>query len=393
MVENKFEDANLSSKKKNLISSLIDLFLLSIVSLLSYFLIGNPIASSSKENKEYNDHLSQISDFEHNLGIFLFDENDEKLDSSYISQVYIYNMITNTYLYENREMVVNDTKVELKEENSLGYIKDGKYVNDFLANYYLEHRETSDIKPNLANPYGDKDNKYIYFYMDVLSFKQLRGYLNSNVLDETNKYLGNESIINYGSASKMLDYLDKGNTDSEGYEIFQKFHLAFTETYKKTIDEISNNSTHYKNLCNTLLYLEGLVYGLHMASFTICFLISGILVYSLLPLILSKGKTIGHLITNTYLVNENSEPINRFKGFCHGLLTILSNLIFYGLFILFYFSYAINNSLRIYHFPLQIVVVVSVAISIVSLLMMLLSSNNQFLEDKICKTSSSDSLD
>lgn len=70
MVENKFEDASLSSKKKNLISSLIDLFLLSIVSLLSYFLIGNPIASSSKENKEYNDYLSQIGDFEHNLGIF-----------------------------------------------------------------------------------------------------------------------------------------------------------------------------------------------------------------------------------------------------------------------------------------------------------------------------------
>lgn len=393
MVENKFEDVNLSSKKKNLISSLIDLFLLSIVSLLSYFLIGNPIASSSKENKEYNDYLSQIGDFEHILGIFLFDENDEKLDSSYISQVYIYNMITNTYLYENREMAVNDVKVELKEENSLGYIKNGKYVNDFLANYYLEYRGTSDIKPNLVNTYGDKDNKYTYFYMDVLSFKQLRGYLNSNILDENNKYLGNESIINYGSASKMLDYLDKGNTDSEGYEIFKKFLSAFTEAYSKTIDEISNNSTHYKNLCSTLLELEGSVYGLHIVSFTICFLLSGVLVYSLLPLILSKGKTVGHLITNTYLANENSELINRFKGFCHGLLAILSNLIFYGLFILFYFSYAINNSLRIFRFPLQIVVGVSIAISIVSLLMMLISGNNQFLEDKICKTSSSDSLD
>lgn len=61
-------------------------------------------------------------------------------------------MITNTYFYENRDMVVNNVKVDLKEENSFGYIKDGKYVNDFLANYYFIQRESDDVKPNQADP-------------------------------------------------------------------------------------------------------------------------------------------------------------------------------------------------------------------------------------------------
>lgn len=152
MKEKPFEDVNISSKKKNFLASLINVFLLTIASILSYFLIGNNIVSSSVTNREYNDYLSQVNRFEHDLGIFLYDENDQKLDYSYISQVYVYNMITNTYFYENRDMVVNNVKVDLKEENSFGYMKDGKYVNDFLANYYFIQRENNDVKPNLADP-------------------------------------------------------------------------------------------------------------------------------------------------------------------------------------------------------------------------------------------------
>lgn len=46
MKEKPFEDVSLSSKKKNFLTSLINVFLLTIASILSYFLIGNNIVSS-----------------------------------------------------------------------------------------------------------------------------------------------------------------------------------------------------------------------------------------------------------------------------------------------------------------------------------------------------------
>lgn len=393
MKEKPFEDVSLSSKKKNFLISLINIFLLTIASILSYFLIGNNLVSASVANREYNDYLSQVNRFEHDLGIFLYDENDQKLDYSYISQVYIYNMITNTYFYENRDMLVNNVKVDLKEENSFGYIKDGKYVNDFLANYYFIQRESGDVKPNLTDPYSNKGNKYTYFYMDVLSFDKLRKYLNNDAFENADEYLGNKSIITFNAASKMLDYLNTGNTDSEGYAIFQQFQTSFSNAYSKTVKEISAYSSRYNSLRDFLSNLEKPVYGLHLLAFSICYLICGFIIYCLFPLIFSSGKTPGNLIMNTYLVNEKSRPIHRFMSLLHGLLSILTSLISYGVFILFYFSYAINNSMVIFHFPLQVVVAFSIILPLISLLMMFLSQNNQFLEDKICHVSSSDSLD
>ena len=393
MKEKPFEDVSLSSKKKNFLASLINVFLLTIASILSYFLIGNNLVSASVANREYNDYLSQVNRFEHDLGIFLYDENDQKLDYSYISQVYIYNMITNTYFYENRDMLVNNVKVDLKEENSFGYIKDGKYVNDFLANYYFIQRESGDVKPNLTDPYSNKGNKYTYFYMDVLSFDNLRKYLNNDAFENVDEYLGNKSIITFNAASKMLDYLNTGNTDSEGYTIFQQFQVSFSNAYSKTVKEISAYSSRYNSLRDSLSDLEKPVYGLHLLAFSICYLICGFIIYCLFPLIFSSGKTPGNLIMNTYLVNEKSQPIHRFMSLLHGLLSILTSLISYGVFILFYFSYAINNSMVIFHFPLQVVVAFSIILPLISLLMMFLSQNNQFLEDKICHVSSSDSLD
>lgn len=393
MKEKPFEDASLSSKKKNFLTSLINVFLLTIASILSYFLIGNNIVSSSVANREYNDYLSQVNRFEHDLGIFLYDENDQKLDYSYISQVYIYNMITNTYLYENRDMLVNNVKADLKEENSFGYIKDGKYVNDFLANYYFIQRESDDVKPNLTDPYSNKGNKYTYFYMDVLSFDKLRKYLNNDAFENADEYLGNKSIITFNAASKMLDYLNTGSTDSEGYTIFQQFQASFSNAYSKTVKEISAYSSRYNSLRDSLSDLEKPVYGLHLLAFSVCYLICGFIIYCLFPLIFSSGKTPGNLIMNTYVVNKKSQPIHRFMGLLHGLLSILTSLISYGVFTLFYFSYAINNSMVIFHFPLQVVVAFSIILPLISLLTMFLSQNNQFLEDKICHVSSSDSLD
>lgn len=46
MKEKPFEDISLSSKKKNFLTSLINIFLLTIAPILSYFLIGNNIVSS-----------------------------------------------------------------------------------------------------------------------------------------------------------------------------------------------------------------------------------------------------------------------------------------------------------------------------------------------------------
>lgn len=393
MKEKPFEDVSLSSKKKNFLTSLINVFLLTIASILSYFLIGNNIVSASVANREYNDYLSQVNRFEHDLGIFQYDENDQKLDYSYISQVYIYNMITNTYFYENRDMLVNNVKVDLKEENSFGYIKDGKYVNDFLANYYFIQRESGDVKPNLTDPYSNKGNKYTYFYMDVLSFDNLRKYLNNDAFENADEYLGNKSIITFNAASKMLDYLNTGNTDSEGYTIFQQFQVSFSNAYSKTVKEISAYSSRYNSLKDSLSDLEKPVYGLHLLAFSICYLVCGFIIYCLFPLIFSSGKTPGNLIMNTHVVNEKSQPIHRFMGLLHGLLSILTSLISYGVFTLFYFSYAINNSMVIFHFPLQVVVAFSIILPLISLLMMFLSQNNQFLEDKICHVSSSDSLD
>lgn len=393
MKEKPFEDVSLSSKKKNFLASLINVFLLTIASILSYFLIGNNIVSSSVANREYNDYLSQVNRFEHDLGIFLYDENNQKLDYSYTSQVYIYNMITNTYFYENRDMLVNNVKVDLKEENSFGYIKDGKYVNDFLANYYFIQRESGDVKPNLTDPYSNKGNKYTYFYMDVLSFDNLRKYLNNDAFENADEYLGNKSIITFNAASKMLDYLNTGNTDSEGYAIFQQFQTSFSNAYSKTVKEISAYSSRYNSLKDSLSGLEKPVYGLHLLAFSICYLVCGFIIYCLFPLIFSSGKTPGNLIMNTHVVNEKSQPIHRFMGLLHGLLSILTSLISYGVFTLFYFSYAINNSMVIFHFPLQVVVAFSIILPLISLLMMFLSQNNQFLEDKICHVSSSDSLD
>ena len=393
MKEKPFEDVSLSSKKKNFLTSLINVFLLTIASILSYFLIGNNIVSASVANREYNDYLSQVNRFEHDLGIFLYDENDQKLDYSYISQVYIYNMITNTYFYENRDMLVNNVKADLKEENSFGYIKDGKYVNDFLANYYFIQRESGDVKPNLIDPYSNKGNKYTYFYMDVLSFDNLRKYLNNDAFENVDEYLGNKSIITFNATSKMLDYLNTGNTDSEGYTIFQQFQASFSNAYSKTVKEISAYSSRYNSLRDSLSDLEKPVYGLHLLAFSVCYLICGFIIYCLFPLIFSSGKTPGNLIMNTYVVNEKSQPIHRFMGLLHGLLSILTSLISYGVFTLFYFSYAINNSMAIFHFPLQVVVAFSIILPLISLLTMFLSQNNQFLEDKICHVSSSDSLD
>lgn len=393
MKEKPFEDVSLSSKKKNFLASLINVFLLTIASILSYFLIGNNIVSSSVANREYNDYLSQVNRFEHDLGIFLYDENDQKLDYSYISQVYIYNMITNTYFYENRDMLVNNVKVDLKEENSFGYIKDGKYVNDFLANYYFIQRESDDVKPNLTDPYSNKGNKCTYFYINVLSFDKLRKYLNNDAFENVDEYLGNKSIITFNAASKMLDYLNTGSTDSEGYTIFQQFQASFSNAYGKTVKEISAYSSRYNSLRDSLSDLEKPVYGLHLLAFSVCYLICGFIIYCLFPLIFSSGKTPGNLIMNTHVVNEKSQPIHRFMGLLHGLMSILTSLISYGVFTLFYFSYAINNSMVIFHFPLQVVVAFSIILPLISLLMMFLSQNNQFLEDKICHVSSSDSLD
>ena len=392
-MDGKFEGANLSSKGKNFLIGAINDFILTFFALLSYFLIGSNVASNFNGNKLYTSYLDQLNEFDKSIGLFLYDENNQKVDLSYTSKVYVYNMIANTYYFENKEMVVNNSKVELKEENTLGYTEDGKYVNDFLSNYYLLYRESDDVKRNLPNPYNDKDNKYSYFYVNILSFNQIRSYLSSGVISDTNQYLGNRSIINCDSASKMLSYLNSGNIDNDGYDIFQKFQSCIENAYSKAVAEIETKSSRYNLLCNELQSLESEVYGSHIIAFSVCFFVSAVMLNSIVPLVFSKGKTIGNLITNTYVVGEDSEPINRFKGFLRGLVSILPSLIIYGTFIIFFFSYAVKESIGIFGFPLQVVVAFSAIWVVISILMMLCTKCNQFLEDKVCATSTCDSID
>ena len=392
-MENKYlTDTYSCSKKIKILNSFINGFILIVLSLLSFFLCGSKIASNTQYGKSYNLSLLKMDSFQHDVGLFMYDDG-QKLSSDYVTHFYIYKMVCNTYYYENKDMLIDNEKVELQEKDLLSYKVDNLFKNDFLANYYLIYRETSDIKLNLINPYDGRKNLYEFFYLKILSFDELSEYLNSNVVENTDTYLGNRAILNFDSARKILSYLDNGSKSEEGYIIFEKISSVVNQAYENAIFELSNKSSKYNSIYNELKYFESGYYIAQVLSFSICYLISGLIVFILIPIITNKHQTLGELISRTHVVRIDLEKISYFNCLSRGILSIVTNLYLYGFFVLFYFTYAIRNSGRIFHFTFYLLIIFSILISLISFFSMVINKDNQYLEDKITKTITIENVD
>lgn len=362
-------------KIKRILVSLGDYFLLMIVSFSLFTLAGKPIYNAmpftNEVQSKYQEKETELIDIIESTGLQSYDKSKNRLTSlSEESKEYIDILVKTSFYASGRdyEVVESGKKTTRKiEEKETFYSEEKK---DSLSYYFVTFRkEQSSFYRGSLSMY-DKS----FFQKDLL------------LLDTTNKDLVNESFV-LGSdillsddvSDKILYYQNYG--EGEGKTLYNRISDLFVSVSQKGIQEIESDYLPYVTAMSEMTnafhqYVVG-----YDVTMLIVYVVSFLIYFVLLALIFKRGRTPVFRFTRLCSVQNDGFPMEAKS-------MILKNLVlFFCFFHVLFFSALFSNQLNIlsYSFlgPISMfqLIVFSFLLSLLSLIFVFISKDNQTLSD------------
>lgn len=362
-------------KIKRIFVSLGDYFLLMIVSFSLFTLVGKPIYNSLPVTNEiqsrYQSKETELIEIIENTTLQSYDKIKNRLISlNEKSKEYIDMLVRTSFYSSNRdyEVIESGKKTVRKIEKEETFFQDEK--KDSLSYYYLTFRKEQSSSYRGSLSMYDKSS----FQKDLL----LLDSTNQDLVDDSFA-LGSDFLLSDSVSDKILYYLNYG--EGEGKTLYDRISNLFVSLSQKGIKEIESDYLPYVSAMNDMKEsFHQYVIG-YDVTMIIAYTISFIIYFVLLAFIFKKGRTAVFRFTRLCSIQNDGFPLEA-KSF-----VLRSLVLFISFFHVCFFSALFSNQLNIlsYSFlgPISMfqMIVFSFLLSILSLIFVFISKDNQTLSD------------
>jgi len=391
----------IAKRSKILFSTLIDYFLVFILSFIFYVGVCSPIYSVTGVYKEnvagFNQGKEELYKIVGETRIQLYDEESKKLeDINDVFDRYLLSLVKTSYYLDNLQFPsydgqhyvdvdidINDTLFNLDNDNMTYYYLVFKTKEESLNNYVIDNEDY-------------KDKKITYLYSKILGYSNYESYFTNDdsylekqaVIDYKNKYnleFTKYSILNEETRDLLKQKLVYSDTSSKVIEIYNNFYNCYVNGANIGVNQVETYYTKYIETSNAFFkyyynYLIGTIVCF-IISYTLAFLVFNVFIY----LLNKKKETIGNRV-----MKLGTSTIQEFDlSWKNKILSILSKLILY--FSCMFLTVTFTNNfaaivISSYGFSLLGFLLFSLLLDILSIILMFCKSNHQLLSSFVSFT-------
>lgn len=392
---------NLIAKKSKIIyATLIDYFIVLIITFLLHVCLFSPVniyLPSTKENiskmYESRDNLNQIVA---QTKIQEYDKDSKSLvDISKTCKKYITCLVKTSYLiYDLEYPVFNSNPVKIdssltllnKDNDNLTYFFiDFKSNNKDLNNYVLDGKDYSNLKEEYLylNMLGYSEEIISSYFIDQESYSNLNQeeYLKLNSFYQK---LSRYQILNKKTCIDLMNYIERD--DDNTVSIYQILQNCYYQACSNGVSQIEENYKPYINEYNSnfLKYYEGYLSSLlvcNILSYTLGFIIFEVVIY----LLNRKKETIGNIVIRLAVISKDEMELSSFQKI--GLILIRFIMYFSCNILCMIFANQLGAATYLFNGVsfLQFVVF-SFGLDIISLLFLAFNKSNLLISNLITKS-------
>lgn len=386
-----FKNNLIAKRSKIVYATLIDYFLVLILTFLLFVCAIAPINSCLPSTKGFVNNMyksrENLNQIVGETKIQDYDkENKSLVNISTTCKNYIKALVKTSYfVYDMEYPVFNSTPVKIDKEDTLFNID-----NDNLTYFFINFKSSqSDLNDYKFEGIDYKDNKEEYLYLKMLGYSSsmissyfisIDDYNSSSYKSSLSRY----QILNKNTSINLMNYIERD--DSNVTSIYNQFSSCYYQASSYGVDQIEKNYTKYINEYNSNFIPN---YQGYLSSLLVCNIISyvlGFVVFEVLVYLLSKKKeTIGNRVIKVAVISKDELELSWIQK----LGLILSRFIFYfsGTFLCMIF--ANNLGATMYTFNgvsyLQFVIF-SLGLGVISLLYLAFNKSHLLISNLITST-------
>ena len=396
LLVSKYKNNVLAKRSKVFLSSLLDYFLIVIVSFMLFIIVTNPVISVLPSFKENINNLNdttlklyqivsetrlQTFDEEHNSFISIDNDARKYVTTLLKTSLYVRGMDLPSINQEEEQIDIKDTFLNTDNNN---------YPNDNLSYYFYTFKSNNESLNNYV--YSDIDysnNKEDYLYLEALDFDNelfndyfisKEEFNNLNIDNDFKSSLNRFNILSEDYQSYLISYLIYNEDNESLVSIYNNLATSYKNAIQIFINEVETNFTPYLETNDSFNYYYNYYVLTYIIALLITYLITFIVFIVIIPLGIKDNRTIGLKVLKLGICRSDELEPNLFNIVIKDILlfilyfnSILFTLFFVNLLPISVFP--LFNS----HFSLIQVVIFSLLLLILSYIYLIFSKNHQVL--------------
>ncbi len=396
LLVSKYKNNVLAKRSKVFLSSLLDYFLIVIVSFMLFIIVTNPVISVLPSFKENINNLNdttlklyqivsetrlQTFDEEHNSFISIDNDARKYVTTLLKTSLYVRGMDLPSINQEEEQIDIKDTFLNTDNNN---------YPNDNLGYYFYTFKSNNESLNNYV--YSDIDysnNKEDYLYLEALDFDNelfndyfisKEEFNNLNIDNDFKSSLNRFNILSEDYQSYLISYLIYNEVNESLVSIYNNLATSYKNAIQIFINEVETNFTPYLETNDSFNYYYNYYVLTYIIALLITYLITFIVFIIIIPLGIKDNRTIGLKVLKLGICRSDELEPNLFNIVIKDILlfilyfnSILFTLFFVNLLPISVFP--LFNS----HFSLIQVVIFSLLLLILSYIYLIFSKNHQVL--------------
>lgn len=396
LLVSKYKNNVLAKRSKVFLSSLLDYFLIVIVSFMLFIIVTNPVISVLPSFKENINNLNdttlklyqivsetrlQTFDEEHNSFISIDNDARKYVTTLLKTSLYVRGMDLPSTNQEEEQIDIKDTFLNTDNNN---------YPNDNLSYYFYTFKSNNESLNNYI--YSDIDysnNKEDYLYLEALDFDNelfndyfisKEEFNNLNIDNDFKSSLNRFNILSEDYQSYLISYLVYNEDNESLVSIYNNLATSYKNAIQIFINEVETNFTPYLETNDSFNYYYNYYVLTYIIALLITYLITFIVFIIIIPLGIKDNRTIGLKVLKLGICRSDELEPNLFNIVIKDILlfilyfnSILFTLFFVNLLPISVFP--LFNS----HFSLIQVVIFSLLLLILSYIYLIFSKNHQVL--------------
>ncbi|MBO8428036.1 MAG: hypothetical protein IAC58_05805 [Firmicutes bacterium] len=396
LLVSKYKNNVLAKRSKVFLSSLLDYFLIVIVSFMLFIIVTNPVISVLPSFKENINNLNdttlklyqivsetrlQTFDEEHNSFISIDTDARKYVTTLLKTSLYVRGMDLPSINQEEEQIDIKDTFLNTDNNN---------YPNDNLSYYFYTFKSNNESLNNYV--YSDIDysnNKEDYLYLEALDFDNelfndyfisIEEFNNINIDNDFKSSLTRFNILSEDYQSYLISYLIYNEDNESLVSIYNNLATSYKNAIQIFINEVETNFTPYLETNDSFNYYYNYYVLTYIIALLITYLITFIVFIIIIPLGIKDNRTIGLKVLKLGICRSDELEPSLFNIVIKDILlfilyfnSILFTLFFVNLLPISVFP--LFNS----HFSLIQVVIFSLLSLILSYIYLIFSKNHQVL--------------
>ena len=396
LLVSKYKNNVLAKRSKVFLSSLLDYFLIVIVSFMLFIIVTNPVISVLPSFKENINNLNdttlklyqivsetrlQTFDEEHNSFISIDNDARKYVTTLLKTSLYVRGMDLPSTNQEEEQIDIKDTFLNTDNNN---------YPNDNLSYYFYTFKSNNESLNNYV--YSDIDysnNKEDYLYLEALDFDNelfndyfisKEEFNNLNIDNDFKSSLNRFNILSEDYQSYLISYLIYNEDNESLVSIYNNLATSYKNAIQIFINEVETNFTPYLETNDSFNYYYNYYVLTYIIALLITYLITFIVFIIIIPLGIKDNRTIGLKVLKLGICRSDELEPNLFNIVIKDILlfilyfnSILFTLFFVNLLPISVFP--LFNS----HFSLIQIVIFSLLLLILSYIYLIFSKNHQVL--------------